>query len=175
MTPETIPPYLASTLWLQGRVNHKQLKTRDFTRTLIDSNSSEGIVLTVPIVGGSSAVKRLMPEDLEVSAHGCWTRIHLGAIEAAYGREPYFQHLFPQIAEVVECCPQQLARLNVLLYEKMMEFLDYSATIGDVRKLRESNPERCADITRRLEAKINTAHSYIESLMRFGRDAIFLL
>ena len=170
-----IPPYLPSTLWIQGKVDPRSFKTRDYTRTRIESNSPEGMVLTVPAVGGSSAAKRLKPDRLEVSGHGDWTRIHIGAIDAAYGREPYFQHLFPEIAAVIADYPQQLARLNVLLMERMMDFIGYAKVIEDIRSLRTVNPERCAAITRRLESKINPRHSFLEPLFRLGPDAIFLL
>lgn len=169
------PPYLASTLWMQGKVDSKSLKTRDYTRCLIASNSPEGMVLTVPVAGGSSAVKRLKPEQLEVSDHGDWTRIHLGAIEAAYGREPYFQHLFPEIAVVIAGYPQQLARLNVLLMEKMLSFIGYPDQIGHVLELREAHPERCSAIAKRLTSKIAPRHSFLEPLFRLGPDALFLL
>ncbi|MDE6633469.1 MAG: WbqC family protein [Muribaculaceae bacterium] len=172
---EIIPPYLASTVWLQGKVSPLLLKTRDYTRTLIESNNPQGMVLTVPIVGGSSAAKRLRPEDLEISDHGDWTRIHLGAIEAAYGKEPYFVHLFPEIASVINHYPQHLATLNVLLMEKMMDFLGYRDAIEEIKKLRNENPDRCGDIAKRLETKINPAHSFLEPLFRLGPDSIFLL
>lgn len=174
-TAKLIFPYLASTMWMQGKIDRKGLKTRDYTRTLIESNAPEGIVLTVPVVGGSSAVKRLKPEQLKISGHGDWTRIHLGAIEAAYGREPYFQHLFPEIAVLLTDYPQQLARLNVLLMEKMLDFIRYAHTVEDINNLRETNPERCQAITRRLESKIDPTHSFLEPLFRLGPDAIFLL
>lgn len=172
---EVAPPYLASTDWVQGKVGSRTLKTRAYTRTLIESNSATGMVLTVPVVGGSSAVKRLTPEKLEVSGHGDWTRIHLGAIEAAYGREPYFQHVFPELGAIIADYPQHLVRLNVLLMEKMMDFIGYADSIEDIRNLRASNPERCAAIARRLESKIDPTHSFLEPLFRLGPDAIFLL
>ncbi|MDE6552704.1 MAG: WbqC family protein [Muribaculaceae bacterium] len=170
-----ISPYLASTAWFQEKVDPKSLKTRDYTRTLIESNNPEGMVLTVPVVGGSSAAKRLRPEQLKISDHGDWTRIHLGAIEAAYGREPYFQHLFPEIASVIEHYPQHLAHLSVLLMDKMMDFLGYAAAIEGIRNLREANPERCKEIAKRLESKIDPRHSFLEPLFRLGPDSIFLL
>lgn len=173
--PTGLPPYLASTSWLRGEVDPSTLKTRDYTRTLVESNSQNGMVLTVPVVGGSSAAKRLKPERLEVSDHGDWTRIHLGAIDGAYGREPYFRHLFPEIAAIIIEYPQQLARLNVLLMEKMMDFIGYADVIEGVRNLRTCNPERYSDIHRRLESKIDPAHSFLEPLFRLGPDAIFLL
>ncbi|MDE5813509.1 MAG: WbqC family protein [Muribaculaceae bacterium] len=172
---EGIPLYLAATEWFQGKVAANTLKTRDFTRTLIESNTPEGMVLTVPVVGGASAVKRLKPTQLEISGHGDWTRIHLGAIEAAYGREPYFQHLFPEIATIISDYPQHLTHLNVLLMEKMMEFIGFSGQIGSIEAMRESHPERCAAIKQRLESKIDPRHSLLEPLFRLGPDALFLL
>ena len=172
---EIIPPYLASTAWLQGKVSSSSLKTRDYTRTLIESNNPEGMILTVPIVGGSSAAKRLKPENLEISDHGDWTRIHLGAIEAAYGKEPYFVHIFPELASVIVNYPQHLALLNVLLMGKMMDFLGYRDTIEEIKKLRDKNPVRYENIAKRLESKINPAHSFLEPLFRLGPDSIFLL
>ena len=175
MIPDVTPPYLASTLWLQDKIDRRKIKTREFTRSLIESNTREGMVLTVPVIGGSTAAKRLKPEDLEVSGHGDWTRIHLGAIEAAYGREPYFQHLFPEIASVIDNYPQHLSSLNVLLMDKMMNFIGYSDNIEEIRNLSAANPERCSAISRRLESKIDPAHSFLEPIFRFGPDSIFLL
>ncbi|MDE6695436.1 MAG: WbqC family protein [Muribaculaceae bacterium] len=172
---EITPPYLASTIWLQGKIPSYSIKTRDYTRTLIESNNPDGMVLTVPVAGGSSAVKRMSPESLEISGHGDWTRIHLGAIEAAYGKEPYFEHFFPEIASLIGHYPQHLATLNVLLMERMMDFVRYRDAIEDILRLRKSNPARCHDITRRLETKIDLSHSFIEPLFRLGPDAIFLL
>ncbi len=171
----SIPPYLASTLWIQGKVDSKELKTRDYTRTTIEANTPEGIVLTVPIVGGASAAKHLRPEELDVSEHGDWMRIHLGAIEAAYGREPYFQYLFPEIASIIDCHPKPLSTLNVLLMDKMMDFIGYGDAIEEINLLREVNTKRCSDISRRLESKINPYHSFLEPLFRLGPDSIFLL
>ena len=175
VTCEILPPYLASTRWLRAKGKSFHLKSRDYTRTLIESNSAEGIVLTVPVAGGSSATKRLLPEELRISGHGDWTRIHLGALEAAYGREPYFQHLFPDIASAIENYPEHLSMLNVMLMTKMFGFVDYHNSAPEIERLRKSNPRRCADITGRLESCINPDHSFLEPLFRLGPDAIFLL
>lgn len=170
-----IIPYLASTLWFQGKIDTGVLKPRILTRTLIESNSPEGMVLTVPIAGGSAAVKRLPPAEMEVSGHGDWTRIHLGAIEAAYGREPYFQHLFPHVAEIITGYPSHLLELNRRLARIMLEFAGYDASIGDIEVLRKRNPDRYSMIASRLLSKIDPAHSLLEPLFRFGPDTIFLL
>ncbi|MDE6342830.1 MAG: WbqC family protein [Muribaculaceae bacterium] len=168
-------PYLASTIWMRSRGKGMSLQGRDYTRTLVGSNRAEGQVLTVPVEGGSSAVKRGPVSSLRVSGHGDWPRIHLGALEAAYGKEPYFAHLFPEIAEVIADYPESLTELNGRLLGVMLSFAGYADEIEHLRSLRLRHPLRVAGIAGRLEAGCDISHSYLEPLFRFGRDAIFLL
>lgn len=156
-------------------LSHVAMKTREYTRTLIGSNSPDGMVLTVPVVGGSSAAKRLKPEQLEISAHGDWTRIHLGAIEAAYGREPYFQHYFPGIAGIIEDYPTMLEDMNGKLLSYMLSCISYNENIHELEKMKILHLARYTDIRNRLMNKVNPSHSFIEPLFRLGRDSLFML
>lgn len=171
----SFPPYLASTLWWQGESHSRALKTRDYTRTLIASNSPKGMVLTVPVVGGAAAAKRLAPGQLKISDHGDWTRIHLGAIEAAYAREPYFRHLFPELEDIITNHTELLSALCVSLSDRMLGFLDYSSAFPEVQQMRIEHPERYWDIAKRLAAKVTPEHSFLEPLFRLGPDTLFLL
>lgn len=168
-------PYLPSTRWMRCFGNGMDLKTRDYTRTRICSNTPGGIVLTVPVVGGASAAKRLKPDRLMISDHGDWTRIHLGALDAAFGKEPFFQHLFPEIAFHIENYPADLMSLNKELMSEMMRFLDYEALMPEIRVLFSTHPDRCRSLAEKMEHKIEPEHSFLEVLFRFGRDALFLL
>ncbi len=165
-------PYLPSLTWMVARM---KMKTREYTRTLIESNSPEGMVLTVPVVGGSSAAKRLKPSQLEISAHGDWTRIHLGAIEAAYGREPYFQHFFPTIEEIIAHYPKMLAEMNHQLLANILASINYDNNINDLESMKMSKPDRYSDIRSRISRKVDFRHSIIEPLFRLGPDTLFLL
>lgn len=171
-------PYLPSLAWLiqnGADSSNPPMKTREYTRTLIGSNSPEGIVLTVPVVGGSSAAKRLRPEQLEISSHGDWTRIHLGAIEAAYGREPYFQHFFPGIAEIIADYPSMLEDMNGRLLSCMLSDISYEENILEFEEMKTLHLSRYADIRNRLMKKVDPSHSFIEPLFSLGRDSLFLL
>lgn len=167
-------PYLPSVEWMSGHTT-APLSSRDYTRTSIASNTGAGMVLTVPVVGGASAVKRLPPEMLEVSGHGDWPRIHLGAIEAAYGCEPYFRHLFPEIEVVISSYPVLLTDMNALLMGVMKDFLDWPDTALQVAALWKREPLRCRCIAERIVSRIDVTHSMIEPLFRFGRDAVFVM
>lgn len=174
-----VAPYLPSLTWvgicLWHVANGNEMKTREYTRTLIESNSPEGMVLTVPVVGGSSAAKRLKPSQLEISAHGDWTRIHLGAMEAAYGREPYFQHFFPAIAEIIAHYPKMLAEMNNRLLANILASINYDDNIYDLKSMKMSKTDRYSDIRSRLSGKVNPRHSVIEPIFRLGHDTLFLL
>lgn len=148
---------------------------RSLTRTLIASNSPEGLVLTVPVTGGSAAVKRDDPHSFMISSHGDWTRIHLGAIEAAYGREPYFPHFFPGIAEIIEAYPPKLEDFNRRLLATMLRLAAYDEEKEGLLSLREEHPERFRAIVERLLAGVNPRHSMIEALFRYGKEILFLI
>lgn len=175
MISSAIPPYLPSLSRLAGMESAAGMPAREYSRTLIGSNTPGGMLLTVPLTGGASAAKRLPPRLLEISDHGDWTRIHLGAIDAAYGREPYFQHCFPEIAAAITAYPRMLADLNRTLLAVMLESIGYEAAGEEMSRLRGSRPARYASIRERLLRKIDPAHALIEPIFRLGPDTLFLL
>ncbi|MCM1490812.1 MAG: WbqC family protein [Muribaculum sp.] len=172
MILQGIIPYLPSLRWMESR---EEMPSREYTRTLIDSNTPQGMVLTVPVAGGSSSVKKLPPALLEISSHGDWTRIHLGAIEAAYGREPYFPHFFPDIEYILKSYPESLANMNRMLLLTILSAIDFDENANDIKKFKICHPKRYENISSRLFSKIDRKHSIIEPLFRLGPDLIFLL
>lgn len=61
----------------------------------------DGTKLTVPIEGGRTAIKRDAPELWQVSEHGNWRHVHCGALEALYGRTPFYRHYAPALTDVI--------------------------------------------------------------------------
>ncbi len=49
------------------------------------------LTLTVPVSVTHGLDRPLMRSDVKVSRHGEWWKIHLTALESAYGRTPYFE------------------------------------------------------------------------------------
>lgn len=166
-----MPPYLPSLRWLRGE---RGLKPKDYARTVVWSNSPGGMVLSVPVQGGASVVKRLPPEKWEISGHGDWTRIHLGALEAAYGREPFFAHCFPAVAATLEAYPPLLRDLNTRLLDVLLDSVCARDVAGELRGFRALHPRRFENIRRRLESKIDLSHSIVEPFFRLGPDAVFV-
>lgn len=66
-------------------------------RTVIAGNAGP-LQLTVPVVHGPG---QHTWQDVAVSDHNKWWHQHRTAIESAYGRCPYFEHYYPEIAALL--------------------------------------------------------------------------
>ena len=140
-------------------------------RTLI----AGGRMLSVPVEGGASALKRRGVEDVAISQHGRWQEVHLGALRAAYGRTPYFAHLFPQIEKIYEERSKgSLSRFNEALHRLALRWLGMEE--GDDGRLREwflSNPERAREIAEEMRSNINMEYSIFDAIFRLGKETLF--
>lgn len=170
-----IVPYLPSTEWIVNGMVTAGTPAREATRTRIASNTPGGQLLTIPVRGGSSSLKRIPGEGLITSEHGDWRRVHIAALDAAYGREPFFQHLFPFVEAVISSCETRIETINGDILKALLDFMDYDEAMGEIRRMRASNPERCSNIKKRLAKKIALNNSFFEPLVRFGRDTAFII
>lgn len=127
------------------------------------------LTLTVPVAGGSRAIKRLPWRELEVSDHGRWQHVHLGALDAAYGRTPYFIHYFPAVEAVISATPRRLADLCAAV----------DAAVAAALRIDRLAPELSTPAAlrrgRELLPLADPALSILDPLFRLGPEAIFLL
>lgn len=143
------------------------IKGKDFTRTIV-GNPSSPMTLSVAIEGGASILKRKGTESRAViSMHGNWPHVHLGAIEAIYGRMPYYQHIMPGLRDILMDLPEKLSGLNRKVHLWLSSFFqsDEAIRIGDSVLLRGD------EIKDRLEPEL----SIIDALMRFGPETNLVL
>ncbi len=101
------PPYAASVGWyaealaaLAEGMPYPGAEGRHPNRTLI-AGSAATEWLIVPVAGSASALKSTAGRPLLLSNHGDWPRRHLAALEAAYGRTPYWPHYSPELASIL--------------------------------------------------------------------------
>lgn len=126
-----------------------------------------GYRLTVPVEGGSSVLKRGDADPL-LSNHGKWRREHLGAWNAAYGRTPYFIHLYPEIEEVYETSSgMKLEAFNSRLLEVASGWLDFDSL--------RSGDSKIIKISDEIKSLADDGLSVFDLLFRIGPDAIFAL
>ncbi len=160
---------------------------REMTRTAVrpcgvtraGASADDGeMLLSVPVAGGAAALKRLSPEELHVSLHGSWPRIHRGAINACYGRTPWFPHFQPLFAPLLSDSGiregMSFGSFSLPLHKATAEALDIDGTF---RALRESSGDETAmnrirDLARREAREIYPREALLGLLMRRGRNAL---
>lgn len=169
-------PYLASLEYYRAAVGGQSLPAVVPNRAQL----APDLMLTVPVAGGSAALKRFMSgrlsaRKLEISQHGRWQHTHLGALEARLGRTPFWRHLEPSVAPLIAEASGSLEELNEALDAALKEFLDYEALFPELREMVKLNPARAAAIAQRIQRDADTKAPYIVLAARYGRDAIFAL
>lgn len=129
---------------------------RDFRRTLI-GEAGNHTMISVPLAKGPG---------LRLSDHGNWPHVHLGTINALYGRSPYFPHLFPELTEVYSQRPDTLPLFAEQLHGLVLEWMDMEA----VRMIALSEG-RChaAERGKEIATYINCNISILDALFRLGR------
>lgn len=141
---------------------------KDFARCLIAGNR-EPMLLSVPVAGGAHSLARKgAPESVRLSDHGNWRHTHLGAIEAAYGRMPYYQHVAPLLHAILSDTPQTLRELSLSLHGAITEFLDIPETIPEAEGI-------IAERGRELAESVFPELSIADMLMRLGKESLVAL
>ena len=144
-------PSLQSVVLSADALKSSELPHRELMRTHIavaggvlpseeDGDSYSGMRLSVPVVGGTSAIKHTSPLSWQLSDHGRWEEVHLRGIEASYGKTPYFAHFFPQLKELILHHPSSAMEFN----GKLLRWIDDSASLtrnySALRELLMNNP-----------------------------------
>lgn len=147
------------------------LSNRDLTRVRL----SDTLTLSVPVEGGASALKRLPFSRLRISDHGRWTSVHDRALEATYGRTPFFRHLYPHLRDVILNHPEHIFELNETLDRRVSDFISLDTLKDELLRMIETNPQRIGAIRRELSIAGGESMPFFAHVCRLGPDAIFLL
>jgi hypothetical protein len=149
------------------------LAGKDFVRGTIANDMQ----LAIPLEGGASVSKRLRADSdmqqLKLSDHGKWRREQLGAFSAAYGKTPYFIHLYPELEEIYALSEEnssfQTFTLN--LYNLTRRW------IGEYFTLHSDTPqsETIRLCMEEFKKKVNTEISIFDAIFRFGKETALCL
>lgn len=148
---------------------------RDFARTCVADAGGADTLLSVALSGGGRAARNASPASVTMSLHGRWPHVHAGALSAAYGRSPYFDHFYPSIRtllELVASAPEgsvQLSALSEALHEHVCDSLDLHGAIDALHGTSAEGLRRAGDEGRRSSAETLFRRSAIELMMRQGR------
>lgn len=188
-------PYAASVNWYAAWLNAMLLgmspkeaeasanrtdnvKGKGFTRCRINGVTGETLLLSIPIEGGATRLKKesAIP-NLMLSDHGNWRHVHPGALNATYGRSPYFQHLMPLLADVYASPEKSLSGFTTLLHEAIITFLlgdphpPHSTLHPSLSTLRPPAIARGKELAAMIPSEI----SILDPLMRFGKETLLSL
>lgn len=192
VSPLPCVPYMATQQWyaewLRQRLNGVdeavarsaasaacRLHPRDFARCELQS-AAGGIRLSVAVEGGSSILKRLPPEAVVMSGHGRWPAVHLGALNALYARTPYFDHLHDSLTAAyndIEGNP--LYELCERLHSIQTALLLPADTLRSFVMLSPAEYLRLRTVCSDYAQVYRPGVPFIDLLMRYGPDAIFVL
>lgn len=154
---------------LAGRLS--PLANRELTRCEI----APGRLLSVPVVGGASALKRNPFPELKVADHADWQRTHDRTLDALFSRTPFFRHVYPRIRPILMETPPTVRDLNRQIQSQLEEFLHLDELLEDFENLIRRRPERLREIARQLRGESSDRATLFEEICRLGPDAIFLL
>lgn len=86
---------------------------------ILGANGKE--LLSVPVIHSSSA--KQLTKDVQIDYSQDWIRRHRGAIQAAYGKAPYFEHVEPFIEQIFAKKSKFLVDLNIQFLNTIARFL----------------------------------------------------
>lgn len=124
------------------------------------------VMLSIPVRKGSGLL----------SDHGNWPHVHLGTLNALYGRSPYFPFLYDQLQPVFENAlgngdveaPLSLAGLNQELHRVVTSWIDLEAATDALNAPVDQ-------VCREFATKVNFSFSILDAVFRFGKDTVFVL
>lgn len=82
--------------------------------------------LTVPVQGGN---KKIKASEICIDYRQKWVQQHWRALQAAYGKAPYFEHYAPYFEAVYAQQPERLWELNHRLLTLCLKLLQLDTTI----------------------------------------------
>ncbi len=168
-----IVPYAASAEWYAAAGN-VPLSLRDLARCYIYSSQGRQC-LSVPIEGGASAIKRRHPSEWMLSDHGNWRHVHIGALNAAYSRTPYFEHLSPFIFPLIENSSGRLADLTLSIDKVLRDFIRLDNQRDALEKMVVEERSMYSQLREETLAEIRINCSLLDAAFRIGPSAIFAL
>ncbi len=173
-------PYMASLGWYAAGITGREAvpERGRWNRAYIDTAAGGGM-LSVPVRGGTGALRHADPETLEVDDSRNWRHVHLGAINAAYSRTPYYQHFAPEVlATVGDRSLTRLADIAAGIDAAVRRHLHLDAVAAQIASADAATRLRLAGYAAQYEAEASADAmrlSALHYLFRYGPDAIFLV
>lgn len=161
---------------------------------LVGANGKQTLTLPLikPIEGPVGTLN-----DVKISEHGDWRRVHWGALFSAYGKSPFFEYISDELQSIYENHNlDNLVEFNKAIHNLVVEFLDLPINVTFEAELPQIN-EDTIDFRGKVGVNKSDKLSFIQEqtywqvwqerhgfipdlsifdlLMNQGREAIFTL
>lgn len=159
----------ADSLMLEKHENYTKQSYRNRCHIL----TAQGMQpLSVPVVRGNSKDKTIIT-DIEIDYSQKWDKVHWRAIQAAYGRAPYFEFYSDYIKEIYDRQPKYLFDLNVDLLKLYLKFLKVNKPLNFTDSYQEDTPEHVLDLRNKIHPKIITDNLHVKTYTQvFGKQFV---
>lgn len=184
----TFPPYLASSGWYcrwlrqltadthgneePAETYGSQFHSREYARTTILDAHQSPMLLSMAVEGGARSLRDISQlNSIRLSDHGNWRRNHILAIEAAYGRTPFFHLIADKILEVYKDeSIVTLRNFNIALHYLISQQLFINLEPKRLHHLavNEEIIKRGKELAKEIKPEI----SVLDPLMKLGPEAI---
>lgn len=151
---------------------------RYLARTVVaGAHGQDPIMLSVPVEGGGSMLKRGDLRLWRISMHGRWQDMHLGALSAAYGATPFYPHIEPALRSAIKGAREGMPflEMSVRLHEALTNLIDIEALLPELRRRRASDPEAFRHLASEKSAGMDTELAFLDVICRRGPESIFVL
>lgn len=147
--------------------------------TIAGAHGQPPMTLSVPIAGGSSAVRRWEATEWRLSDHGRWQHIHLGAIQAAYGSSPLYPHIMDTLRPVIDypvtSGVSMFAQLSHAIHRIVLGHLNIDENICALREMINARQDFASVLRHEYSRDVIEYLSIFDVIFRKGEDAIFAL
>ncbi len=119
---------------------------------------------------------RTISKDVRIDYNQTWLNDHLRAIQAAYSKSPFFEHLFDKFESVWNRRPEFLYDLSVPLMTICLELLGLEMRLIETHSYQKELPEGILDIRNQIlpktETDWNKFYQPIEYIQNFGNNFV---
>ena len=152
--------------------NLKLNSFKELGRYVINDTNGDKIILSLAVEGGGKQLKKSDGlESLRLSEHGNWRKVHMGGLEAALGRTPFYRDIEPGIKSVYQNLDiKSLEEFNIAIFQVLKSFLLGSNTPERLFECRKCIAWQ--DRGKELAENISMELSMIQSLSEYGREAL---
>lgn len=106
---------------------------------LVGANGKQTLTLPLikPIEGPVGTLN-----DVKISEHGDWRRVHWGALFSAYGKSPFFEYISDELQSIYENHNlDNLVEFNKAIHNLVVEFLDLPINVTFEAELPQINED----------------------------------